>query len=105
MTTFHLHSQPTGTIYNVEPTSGSSGGPKKQFPFQKPVGLPFDLSFSAMGSAKNPISTNRVWGRKLWRLKKLAELMEPIDEEIRRRMSEEVRVAVGSPQDLLSLGF
>ena len=42
-------------------------------PFQKPANLPFYLSFAAMESAKDPIGTNGMRGKKLRRLKKLAD--------------------------------
>ena len=69
--------------------------------FTKPVDIPLDLQFAAGRSAMDPRAADANRWKKMQRLEKLAERAKPLDEEIRSRMADSVKIAAAS----LNLGF
>ena len=67
-------------------------------PFQMPVALPLDLQFAAERGAEDPHGANAARWKKWKRLEELAERAKPLDEEIRSRMADSVKIAAASLQ-------
>ena len=74
---------------------------KAEHPFTKPVNIPLDLQFAAQKSAGDPRVTDASRWKKMQRLAALAEKAKPLDEAIRSRMSDSVKIAAAS----LNLGL
>ena len=64
-----------------------------EHPFTKPVNIPLDLQFAASRSAMDPQAADANRWKKMQRLAKLAERAKPLDEEIRARMADSVKIA------------
>ena len=67
-----------------------------EHPFTKPVNIPLDLQFAAQRSAVDPQATDAGRWKKMQRLTRLAERAKPLDEEIRSRMTDSVKIAAAS---------
>ena len=64
------------------PSKHKEAATKLDHPFQTSANLPLVLTFATLESAGNQTGTSALRGRKLRRLKELAERAEPIDEEM-----------------------